>query len=274
MNTTVAKLLVALIALLGAGAAYYYWQQQRENPPPAPVEVPEASEAPAPLPAEPEIRHPIEQAVPAEVPKSETAPLPALEASDGVVGEQLAQLFPRGTLLDLVVTREFVRRLVVTVDNLPRPQVPIDRLPVRRPQGAFLVGRDAAGTLIGADNAARYTPYVLLAEAVDSQRLVAAYVRLYPLFQQAYRDLGYPRGYFNDRLVEVIDLLLATPEVAAPIRLEQPRVLYRFADPRLEALPVGQKILLRMGPDNAARIKAKLRDLRRLLASAEPQPAS
>ena len=37
------------------------------------------------------------------------------------------------------------------------------------------------------------------------------YKQYYPLFQQAYVDLGYPEGYFNDRLVEVIDHLLATP---------------------------------------------------------------
>jgi hypothetical protein len=46
----------------------------------------------------------------------------------------------------------------------------------------------------------------------------------------------------------------------------QPKVLYEFADPALEALPSGQKILLRMGPENAARVKAKLREIRALVA--------
>lgn len=269
MNTTLAKSLVALLALVAAGVGYYFWQQQREAPAPVPLELPEA---PAPAPsAEPQIRHPIEQAAPAE---PTAQPLPAVDESDGLVGEALAQLFPRQSLLELLVSRDFVRRVVVTVDNLPRRQVPIDRLPVRRPQGAFLVSRDAAGAIVGADNAARYTPYVVLAEAVNSERLVAAYVRLYPLFQQAYRDLGYPQGYFNDRLVEVIDLLLATPEVAQPIRLEQPRILYRFADPQLEALPVGQKMMLRMGPDHAARLKLKLREVRGLLVREGPRGGS
>jgi hypothetical protein len=104
---------------------------------------------------------------------------------------------------------------------------------------------------------------------MDTGKLVALYVRLYPLFQQAYRDLGYPDRYFNDRLVEVIDHLLATPSVPGPIKLAQPHVLYEFADPALEARSAGQKILIRIGPDNAARVKAKLRELRRQVTGRE-----
>jgi len=92
--------------------------------------------------------------------------------------------------------------------------------------------------------------------------MVAVYRRFYPLFQQAYVELGYPKGYFNDRLVEVVDHLLAAPEIDGSIALVQPRVLYQFADPELEARSAGHKILLRMGPENAAQVKAKLRAIR------------
>jgi hypothetical protein len=104
-------------------------------------------------------------------------------------------------------------------------------------------------------------------------------MRLYPLFQQSYQELGYPRGYFNDRLVEVIDQLLATPEpvgplavhlteVKGPITSDRPWVRYEFADPALQALPAGSKMLLRMGPDNARRLKAKLAELRAAITRA------
>ena len=33
----------------------------------------------------------------------------------------------------------------------------------------------------------------------------------------------------------------ATPEVSRPVRLVQPRVLYRYADPAIESLSAGQK---------------------------------
>ena len=75
----------------------------------------------------------------------------------------------------------------------------------------------------------------------DAAQVASVYKHFYPLFQQAYVDLGYPDGYFNDRLVEVIDHLLATPEVAGPIKLTQPGVFYQYADPSIEERSAGQK---------------------------------
>ena len=121
-------------------------------------------------------------------------------------------------------------------------------------------------TTLSAANYARYTPFIHLVETTDPKTLATVYFHLYPLFQQAYEDLGYPGRFFNDRLVEVIDHLLATPEVKGPIRLVQPKVLYEFADPDLEALSAGQKAMLRLGPVNAARVKAKLQAIRALVA--------
>jgi hypothetical protein len=114
---------------------------------------------------------------------------------------------------------------------------------------------------------------VQLLGTVDTQRLITTYVRYYPLFQESYENLGHPPKYFNDRVVAVIDLLLETPEVKDPIRLAQPGVQYEFADPKLEALSAGQKILIRMGSQNAQVVKGKLRALRTaLLALPKTQP--
>ncbi len=96
------------------------------------------------------------------------------------------------------------------------------------------------------------------------------YARFYPLFQQAYAELGYPNRYFNDRLVEVIDHLLAAPEVQGPVELVRFGPYFEFADPDLEELSAGRKLLVRMGPENAAVIKSKLRELRREIAAAPP----
>jgi hypothetical protein len=103
---------------------------------------------------------------------------------------------------------------------------------------------------------------------VPARAAVEIYAQAYPLFQQAYEQLGYPGKYFNDRLVEAIDDLLAAPEVDAPLKLMQPKVLYEFADPDLETRSAGQKILIRMGKDNALKVKAKLREVRQELAAA------
>jgi hypothetical protein len=119
---------------------------------------------------------------------------------------------------------------------------------------------------IDAKNPERYASYVQLIKSVDTPKLVAVYRQFYPVFQRAYVELGYPNAYFNDRLVEALDDLLAAPEPEEPIRLAQPKVLYEFADPALESRSAGQKIMIRMGRDNAVSIKAKLREIRQSVA--------
>jgi len=165
---------------------------------------------------------------------------------------------------------QIVPRFVATIDNLPRQTVSLSRMAVKPIGGAPDTTQADGRILLRADNATRYQPYLKVMEQVDTQKLVQAYVRYYPLFQKAYQELGYPNGYFNDRLVEVIDHLLAAPDVPAPIALVQPKVLYEFADPALESRSAGQKILMRMGPVNEARVKAKLRDVRRALTAQNP----
>jgi len=47
----------------------------------------------------------------------------------------------------------------------------------------------------------------------------------------------------------------------------QPNVTFQYADPKLESLSAGQKTLMRMGAENEAAIKEKLRALRAELAT-------
>jgi hypothetical protein len=161
-----------------------------------------------------------------------------------------------------------IRHLVVTIDNLPRQKVAVDKRPVNPVPGSFEAQGDELHATLDPRNFARYQPLVAVIRKLDMQQLGAVYIRFYPLFQQSYQDLGYPTGYFNDRLVKVIDVLLATPQPSGPIELVRPNVMYTFADPTLEALPAGQKLLIRMGPDNAAAIKAKLMELRAVITAA------
>lgn len=191
-------------------------------------------------------------------------PLPPLGKSDGPFREALEGLFGAGAVKDLFDAANIIQRVVVTLDNVTEPQLPLRYLPVKPVPGRFRVSEKRGRIYLSPRNYQRYAPYVRLAESVDAEALVAIYVRFYPLFQQAYESLGY-KGYFNDRLVAVIKTLLDTPEVGGPVKLIQPSVYYKYADPGLEALTAGQKILVRMGPDNARHIKAKLRALRERL---------
>jgi hypothetical protein len=247
---------VPVVVVIGLGVALYYGRTQQKVEPTPAVEAP-----PAPTPAEPAIKHPLE-----EQPAQEQ-PLPSLAESDKPVQESLTEVFGQ-SLNQFLVPNDIIRNVVVTIDNLPRKKTAVQRWPLKAAAGELIVSGTEEVTLSEA-NYARYAPLVKIAQAADTSGIASVYRRFYPLFQQAYIDLGYPEGYFNDRLVEVIDHLLATPEVRGPIRLRQPGVFYEFVDPTLEERSAGQKLLIRMGPQNAAAIKSKLRELRGAVAARE-----
>jgi hypothetical protein len=180
--------------------------------------------------------------------------------------DALVAIFGMSAFDALIHPQELIRNVVATVDNLPRKNVAPRLMPVKPASGPFHVVSENGGLVVASDNPARYAPYVRAMEMVDSVRLVAVYVHFYPLFQQAYADLGYPTRYFNDRLFEVIDHLLATPTAPASLAVVQPKVLYEYADPAFADLSAGQKILIRMGPENEAKVKAKLREIKRALS--------
>jgi len=260
------RLLLGLIATAAAisAAIYLWWQWHSTATAPEAVAVPPVASAPPtpitqPQEEVPPVQHPLDTAQAAE-------PLPELEDSDSTIARAITALVGDKQFGALFISEHIVRHIVATVDNLPREEVPVKMWPVR-PVGSWL---DTAGTgedfAIGPKNAARYAAYVKLVKELDVQKLATSYRQLYSLFQQAYRDLGYPKGNFNDRLIVAIDDLLATPEPKESLRLVQEKVRYQFADPALERRSAGQKILLRIGVDNARVVKAKLRDFRQYVA--------
>lgn len=262
------RILVAVGLALVVGAVALYLYRSRATGPPAAEPV-----ATTPAPAEPLIEHPL----PAVTDATPATPLPPLAASDAPLATDLGALFGAESVATWLVPETLVRRLVVTVDNLPRGKLPSRLRPVKPIEGLFAVNRVAA-TEPGADdvitladeNYGRYEALLRLLSAADMQQVARVYTRYYPLFQQSYEELGYPKQYFNDRLVAVIDHLLQTPELSGPVKLVQPNVFYQFADPAIEARSTGQKLLLRIGPKNAGIVKTKLRELRAAVTATKP----
>lgn len=243
---------LVVVAAAGFALWYRFLFHPAQNAPPAAA----APAAPAQAATEPAISHPL----PAGAGGPEA--LPALNDSDPMVQESLMGVLGRPTIESLLVPQNIVRHIVVTIDNLPRHKVAVELRPVKPTAGQTAVSTEGDLVVLSEANFQRYGTFVRAVQAADVKAVVANYQRLYPLFQQAYEDLGYPGKYFNDRLVEVIDHLLETPEVAPPIQLEQPRVFYNYANAALEGRSAGQKLLIRMGPANARIIKAKLREFR------------
>ena len=192
--------------------------------------------------------------------------------------ERIAQIHGLGVLGDktvsaFLVPKDIIRHAVVTVDNLPRKKVAAELRPVKPTAGKTVVTGSEESLVLSPDNYQRYAPLVQAVRAADTKQVARIYFHFYPLFQQAYENLGYPQKYFNDRLIEVIDDMLKAPEISGPIELVQPRVFYEYKDPELESRSSGQKLLIRMGPANEAVVKAKLRELRATILEYEKSQA-
>lgn len=262
----------AAVLTVLVGLAFIFYDQPLFHPRQE-VQMP-AGEETTSTAEEPVVRYPVDTPAPpteplasAEAGADGDQALPTLSESDETLQQMLHRMLQEQQLLALLHLQNFIQRFVVTVDSLPEKRISARHLPVRPPQGKFL----AAGGSISPENAKRYTPYLQLVETLGIEPAVSIYVRYYDLFQEAYRELGYPKGHFNDRFVAVIDHLLDTPEPKEPIGVVQPLIVYKYADPELEERSAGQKLLLRIGSDNRTRARSILRELRgRLTGLGQP----
>ncbi len=261
-----------IVAALVVTAVAWWWWSQRDDPSAAVEPPPPTAAQPViatPFPEEPvAIQHPIEPP-PADAAAPEAPSVDADAAARQAMGEVFGP-----AIADWLVNEQLARRLVATVDNLPRNTRIEPLRPLRAPAGPLVVEREELDAAVGEEritlspaNYARYDAVMGLVAALDPADAAATYRRIYPQVQAQYEELGYPSRYFNDRLVQVIDHLLAAPTPQGPLLLEQPKVLYRFADEGLEALSPGQKLMLRIGPAHAQMLKQKLGEFRALVAA-------
>ncbi|QSI30248.1 DUF3014 domain-containing protein [Variovorax sp. RKNM96] len=267
---------IGLVVLVAAFFGWRWYQQQQKPPEPTPVAAaPNDGPAPAPAAEPTGPQNPVDALAPPD------PALPALAESDSRVMKALAELIGGKNASEHLRSDGIVRRFVATVDNLAREQAPASAWPVQPTGQRFITDGPQGGTqTIAANNAARYNSMVLLAETVDPAKAATVYAKLYPLFQKAYEELGFPGRYFNDRLIAVIDHLLQAPEPSGPVQVRlvevkgdvpstRPWVRYEYVDPKLESLSSGQKIMVRMGPENERKVKASLRGFRQQIATGE-----
>lgn len=256
-----------LLAIAGAAVLIYYYLEINRL-------VPSVEDSTSPAVVESALKkhkmplHPFPRITSPEGLGGELIPLPSLDQSDQYLKLALTDVLGSQIVTDMLAETDLIARIVATVDNLSRDHVaerirPFDRLD--SPFDAEITSNNIEFT-ISSDSYRRYDLLVDIVTNADLKELTKIYGRFYPLFQKAYIDLGYPNTYFNDRLVTVIDHLLATPEVQDPIKLVRSHVLYEFADMDLESLSSGQKLLIRLGNEHATRIKATLSQLRLLIA--------
>jgi len=259
MNKHIMLAAVAAVTLGLIPVIHFNWPGQETAPP---ADLPREPAKVLPPVVESDIQHPMPEVPEASSESGEPPPpsLPELDQSDPVMVEAISSLLAKQSLLKLFSLDNIIQRIVVSVDNMTGATIPHRFNPVKPVAGKFLThmgGKDR--WLIDPENYRRYDLYVKMLEAVDTEDVLAIYTRFYPLFQQAYVELGYPNKYFNDRLVTVLEHLLETPEVAVPLVLVRPKVTYKYEDTRFERLSAGQKLLLRMGPENGAKMRVLIK---------------
>lgn len=253
-----------MILLLAIAGGLVYWFLGIAGPAPTATLPALATSAPE-QPQDSGPRYPLPVESLAEKPNVQ--PLPALDASDSYLRIDIDRVFGED-FSALLVEQALIERIVATIDNLPRPQVAARIRPVAPLSSQFVaLGQDDSGEYwLGSDNYVRYDALVAQLRSVDIEQMVELYRRYYPLFQKAYEGLGYPDAYFNDRLVEVLDHLLQTPDPAGTVALLRPNVLYEYADAELASLSSGQKLLIRMGPAHRAAVQEIIRAFRERVA--------
>jgi hypothetical protein len=258
---------VAVAALLVLGLAAIFWQRwrgdetpaQQPPPPPSPQVLERAETVEPPPPAASEASP--ESAVVAV----STEPLPALEASDAFIRAAAREISRHPSFARWLAQEDLIRLFVVSVDNIAEGRTPRKHLPFLRPQAKFLVSGSGSELRIDPSGYRRYDRVADVVSSLDAEGCAALYLRVKPLVQRSYHEMGYPGLDFDDRLGQAIAELIAVPVAPEAPPLVEEVLRYEFADPDLEALSDAQKHLLRMGPRNVQRIQRKLRELARAI---------
>ena len=187
--------------------------------------------------------------------------LPGLNASDAFVFEELRGISGGAAVIEFLVNDQIVRKFVALVENISRGEYPQTGLPYR-PIEVEIQVRNIDDNLFVMDDASydRFNEVVEKFTALDVNASLALYRFLSPLFQQAYAEIGFRNQNFDDTLRSAINAVLAAEGAEGPHQLVKPSVMYLYADASIENLQEVHKLLIRMGPGNAAKIKAQLRE--------------
>lgn len=243
---------VAIVAIGGlalGGAAAWWWTSGNRTETPAPIETP---------------------ATTAEIPPVKEAPpaLPPVGEMDTFLRAMLATLSAHPDLARWLATDDLIRQMARGIDRVSRGQTPAPNLAVLRPSEEFKVSGPRNRVTIDPASYRRYERFATLMESLDPQRVAEVYRTIHPRLDEAYRSLGRSDASVDQAVRVALQQLIDTPVPEGEARLVPGRgATFAYADTKLEQLSPIQKQLLRMGPDNARRIQARLREIQTALAA-------
>ena len=239
---------VLLVAAIGGGS-YYFLTRQKTPAKTAAVEV---------APKEPTPPAPPRRALGAE---TEAIELPPLDETDPVVRDQVTAISADATIARWLATNDLVRNVTRVVQAIAEDRGVARHLEVLRPSQPFAVQQAGGRTTIDPRSYRRYDAMAAAIGSLDPGASAKLYSIFRPRLGEAYGELGFPNTPFDATLEDALVTLVRTPVPDGPIDVVPKGGTYAFADPRLEALAPAQKQLLRMGPENARAVKAKLREI-------------
>lgn len=199
--------------------------------------------------------------------------LPTLAESDPVLQRVVGALSRNPRWAEWLVTDDLARRFVGSVAAVAAGLDPRERVPFLAPEGDFAVREvPGGGNEIDPASWGRYDAVTMAFVSFETDAAVRLYLQLEPLFEEAHQELGFPEGSFGLTLSTALDNLLAVQVPESPPGVELDVKTYLFTDPALESAPPIHRQVMRLGPDNARQVQAKLRALRDALVAVEAIP--
>jgi hypothetical protein len=188
-------------------------------------------------------------------------PPTSLDASDDLIRKLAKELSTSPRLDAWLKSKDFVRKFTAAVDNIAAGVSPAKQIDFFAPEGQFQVFKIGAAEYIDPASYERYNLPTEVFVSFDPKETIRFFKGLKPLFQDAYKELGYPNKDFGQTLKKAILELLEAPVVEGDVRLEKKIKSYAYSDPKLESLTDAQKSFLRMGPANVGAIQIKLKEM-------------
>jgi hypothetical protein len=180
----------------------------------------------------------------------------------------LGTLSTRPELARWLATDGLIRQMAMIVDRVAQGATPARDLKVIAPDGTFGVAGRGRTRTVAADTYQRYNGIADTIASLDPAAVATAYRTIRPRLAEAYSALGRADTDVDVATRRALDVLIATPIPDGPVTLVEGKgATWAYADPALERLDPAQKQLLRLGPDNAARVITLLTAVRQQLAS-------
>jgi hypothetical protein len=253
----------SLAATIGVVALTVFMVNRFWLDPVAPEERVAAMPEPITLESAPDIRPKPARSVSQQVSES----IDLLSASPEITGDELLRqeislLGFDEILLPFLSDEHPLDVSAALLDGISRGVLLRKILPANPPAVPFAVELEGGIIYMGVASYKRYDVYVDSLVSLNPTLIAESFHRLRGVYEGAYESLGLDPADFDNSVIRILDIVLATPVISDPIALERKSVMYLYADPELEKLPSVQKQLLRTGPENIQRIQQVAQALR------------